>query len=104
MPSIQFGYCLPIFAQPGLALFRTPGYASLDAATTFQLGRTAEALGYDALWVADHLMLGRDQAILEGWTTLAALAGTTARARLGLIHQANPFRAPSLAAKMVATL
>ncbi len=104
MPTVQFGYCLPIFAQPGLALFRTPGYVSLDAATTFQLGRTAEALGYDALWVADHLMLGRDQAILEGWTTLAALAGATSRARLGLIHQANPFRAPSLAAKMAATL
>jgi alkanesulfonate monooxygenase SsuD/methylene tetrahydromethanopterin reductase-like flavin-dependent oxidoreductase (luciferase family) len=31
-------------------------------------GRRAEALGYDALWVADHLMLGKDEAILEGWT------------------------------------
>jgi alkanesulfonate monooxygenase SsuD/methylene tetrahydromethanopterin reductase-like flavin-dependent oxidoreductase (luciferase family) len=104
MPTVQFGYCLPIFASPGLGLFRTPGYAALDAATTMRLGRTADTLGYDALWVADHLMLGRDQAILEGWTTLAALAGATERARLGLIHQAHPFRAPSLAAKMVATL
>jgi alkanesulfonate monooxygenase SsuD/methylene tetrahydromethanopterin reductase-like flavin-dependent oxidoreductase (luciferase family) len=104
MPAIQFGYCLPIFASPGLGLFRTPGYSALDAATTMHLGRAAEALGYDSLWVADHLMLGREQAILEGWTTLAALAGATARAQLGLIHQAHPFRAPSLAAKMVATL
>jgi alkanesulfonate monooxygenase SsuD/methylene tetrahydromethanopterin reductase-like flavin-dependent oxidoreductase (luciferase family) len=104
MPAVQFGYCVPIFAQPGLALFRTPSYAALDTATTMRLARTAETLGYDALWVADHLMLGKDQAILEGWTVLAALAGATARARLGLIHQANPFRTPSLAAKMAATL
>lgn len=104
MPAIQFGYCVPIFAQPGLALFRTPGYAALDAATTLRLARLAEGLSYDALWVADHLMLGKGQAILEGWTTLAVLAGATERARLGLIHQAHPFRAPSLAAKMVATL
>ena len=104
MPAVQFGFCVPIFAQPGLALFRTPSYAALDTATTMHLARGAETLGYDALWVADHLMLGKDQAILEGWTVLAALAGATERARLGLIHQANPFRAPSLAAKMVATL
>ncbi len=104
MPPVQFGYCVPIFAQPGPAFFRTPSYPALDTATTMQLARTAETLGFDALWVADHLMLGKDQAILEGWTTLAALAGATTRARLGLIHQAHPFRAPSLAAKMVATL
>jgi alkanesulfonate monooxygenase SsuD/methylene tetrahydromethanopterin reductase-like flavin-dependent oxidoreductase (luciferase family) len=49
-------------------------------------------------------MLGRDQAILEGWTTLSALAGATRRARLGIIHQANLFRPPALTAKMTATL
>ncbi|MEZ4658625.1 MAG: LLM class flavin-dependent oxidoreductase [Caldilineaceae bacterium] len=54
--------------------------------------------------MADHLMLGKDNAILEGWTTLAALAGATRRARLGLIHQAHFFRHPALTAKMTATL
>ncbi len=49
-------------------------------------------------------MLGQDDAILEGWTTLAALAGATQRVRLGMIHQANGFRHPALAAKMAATL
>jgi len=68
------------------------------------LARAADQLGYDSLWVADHLMLGQDDAILEGWTTLAALAGATQRARLGMIHQANGFRHPALAAKMAATL
>ena len=104
MYPTQFGFCLPIFAMPGARLFRTPNYAQLDAATTLELARRAETLGYDSLWVADHLMLGRDEAILEGWTTLAALAGSTHRARLGMIHQGHFFRHPALVAKMTATL
>jgi alkanesulfonate monooxygenase SsuD/methylene tetrahydromethanopterin reductase-like flavin-dependent oxidoreductase (luciferase family) len=101
---IQFGYCLPIFACPGGGLFRTPNYTELDAATTLQLAIAADALGYDSIWVADHLMLGKDEAIFEGWTTLAALAGATRRAKLGIIHQAHFFRHPSVAAKMIATV
>ena len=101
---MQFGYCLPMFAHPGPSLFRTPGYADLNPRVSFELGLHAEALGFDSLWVCDHLMLGRDAAVLEGWTTLSALAGGTSRARLGLIHQANLFRHPAVTAKMVATL
>ena len=100
----QFGYCLPIFANPGAPLFRTPNYRQLDAPTTLELGRYGEKLGFDSLWVADHLMLGLNEAILEGWTTLSVLAGATKSARLGLIHQAHYFRAPAVAAKMAATL
>lgn len=104
MHPIQFGYCLPIFASPGARLFRTPNYAQLDSQRTLALGRLADELGYDSLWVADHLMLGRDNAILEGWTTLSALAGATHRAKLGMIHQGHFFRHPALHAKMTATL
>ncbi len=104
MPTILFGYCLPIFAAPGVALFRTPGYAHLDPGVTLALGVLADELGYHSLWVADHLMLGQDDAILEGWTTLATLAGATRHAKLGMIHQANLLRHPALAAKMAATL
>lgn len=102
--TTQFGYCVPIFAAPGAGLFRTPNYAALDPVLTIALAREADALGFDSLWVADHLMLGKDEAILEGWTTLAALAGSTQQAKLGMIHQANLFRHPALAAKMAATL
>lgn len=104
MPRPQFGYCLPIFANPSAGLFRTPNYDQVDATTTLDLGRRAEEIGFDSLWVADHLMLGRDEAILEGWTILSALAGSTSRAKLGMIHQAHYFRSPALAAKMIATL
>lgn len=101
---IQFGFCLPIFAHPGGKLFRTPNYFDLSAPTSLQLGVDADEFGFDSLWVADHLMLGKDAAILEGWTTLATLAGATRRARLGIIHQAHFFRHPAIAAKMIATL
>lgn len=100
----RFGYCLPIFANPTAGLFRTPNYDAVDARTTLDLGIHAEQVGFDSLWVADHLMLGRDEAILEGWTMLSALAGTTRTALLGMIHQAHYFRSPALAAKMAATL
>ncbi len=85
-------------------MFRTPGFMSIDPATCMRLGKLADNLGYDSLWVADHLMLGKDQAIMEGWTTLAALAGMTQRARLGIIHYNNALRNPAMTAKMVATL
>jgi alkanesulfonate monooxygenase SsuD/methylene tetrahydromethanopterin reductase-like flavin-dependent oxidoreductase (luciferase family) len=101
---IQFGFCAPIFAFPGGGLFRTPNYADLDALATVRVAVEADALGFDSIWVADHLMLGKDEAILEGWTTLAALAGATRRARLGIIHQGHYFRHPAVAAKMIATL
>lgn len=102
--KLQFGYCVPIFAFPSAALFRTPNYPALNPALTMDLAREADALGFDSMWVADHLMLGKDEAILEGWTVLAALAGATRHARLGMIHQANLLRHPALAAKMAATV
>jgi alkanesulfonate monooxygenase SsuD/methylene tetrahydromethanopterin reductase-like flavin-dependent oxidoreductase (luciferase family) len=104
MPATQFGYCVPIFAAPGGRLFRTPGLPALDVGVALHHAQLADELGYDSLWVADHLMLGQDQAILEGWTTLAAIAGATRHARLGIIHQSHFFRPPALAAKMIATL
>ncbi|MDQ3653495.1 MAG: LLM class flavin-dependent oxidoreductase [Chloroflexota bacterium] len=104
MAQVRFGYCLPIFANPTAGLFRTPNYGQVDARLTLKLGKHAEDLGFDSLWVADHLMLGKDEAILEGWTMLSALAGVTSSARLGMIHQGHYFREPGLAAKMAATL
>ena len=108
MSNIVFGFCLPIFAWPGAGLFRTPAWATLDAQRCIQLGVLAERLGYGSLWVADHLMLGADEAILEGWTTLAALAGMSqaqgGRAKLGIIHYNHVFRHPAFTAKMVSTL
>jgi alkanesulfonate monooxygenase SsuD/methylene tetrahydromethanopterin reductase-like flavin-dependent oxidoreductase (luciferase family) len=104
MRAVQYGFCLPVFANPGHALFRAPAWAELDPADAVDAAVEAEALGYDSLWVADHLMHGHDGGILEGWTTLAYLAGKTSRAKLGTIHLAQAFRPPQIAAKQAATL
>jgi alkanesulfonate monooxygenase SsuD/methylene tetrahydromethanopterin reductase-like flavin-dependent oxidoreductase (luciferase family) len=103
-PELQFGFCVPLFANPGAAFFRTPGWTVLDPGAAIDAAVAAEGLGYDSVWVADHLMHGYDDAILEGWTTLSVIAGKTSRIKLGTIHMAQPFRAPAIAAKMAATL
>jgi F420-dependent oxidoreductase-like protein len=67
----------------------------------------AEAAGADDLWIDDHLLSDEgdaDDAKLEGWSTLAAVAAVTSRARLGLLVAANTFRNPGLTAKLAVTL
>jgi alkanesulfonate monooxygenase SsuD/methylene tetrahydromethanopterin reductase-like flavin-dependent oxidoreductase (luciferase family) len=69
--------------------------------------RRIDELGYDHIWAWDHLhaIFGDpDQPFFEGWTTLAAWAKVTRRARLGLLVGAITFRNPGLVAKMVTTL
>lgn len=68
---------------------------------------TAEALGYAHVWVSDHLCAPFGdpfQPVAEAWTTLAALAATTSRLRLGVLVSANTFRHPALVAKMAVTV
>lgn len=100
----RFGLCIPVFAHPGSSFFRTPNWTELDPSAAVEAGVLAEQRGYDSLWVADHLIHGKDGAILEGWSTLAYLAGRTSRISLGTIHLAHLFRPPALTAKMAATL
>lgn len=62
----------------------------------------SERLGYDSLWVGDHLLRGTYR--LECWTVLSSLAAVTRRIRLGPLVLCNSFRNPALVAKMGATL
>jgi F420-dependent oxidoreductase-like protein len=67
----------------------------------------AEAAGFDDLWIDDHLLSDEGEwpdPKLEGWTTLAAVAAITSRARLGLMVGANTLRNPGLVAKMATTV
>jgi alkanesulfonate monooxygenase SsuD/methylene tetrahydromethanopterin reductase-like flavin-dependent oxidoreductase (luciferase family) len=104
MEPLRFGYCVPMFANPGAAYFRTPNLTVLDPVAAVEAAVEAERLGFDSIWTADHLMHGDDGGIMEGWTTLSVIAGRTSRSQLGTIHLAQPFREPAIAAKMAATL
>ena len=67
----------------------------------------AEANGWDSVWTWDHLLAifgPWEQPILEGWTTLSAVAAVTSRVRLGLMVGANTFRNPGLTTKLATTL
>lgn len=69
--------------------------------------QAAEAAGFDDLWIDDHLLSDEGawpDAKFEGWTTLAAVAAVTTRARLGLMVAANTLRNPGLTAKMATTV
>lgn len=66
-----------------------------------------DELGYDDLWAWDHLypIVGDPHGpFFEGWLTITAWAMATKRARLGLMVGANPYRYPTLVAKMATTL
>lgn len=100
----SFAFCVPTFAFPGPALFRVPGWPELDASVAVDAAIKAEALGFDAVWVPDHYMIGADKAVLDGWTTLSFIAGATRHVRLCLIQQSTLFRHAPQLAKMTATL
>ena len=101
---MKYGVCVPPFAMPGASFFRVPNWTDLEPTKAVDAAVEAERLGYDSVWMADHLIHGHDGGILEGWTTLSVIAGRTSRIGLGHIHLAQPFRHPAILAKMVATL
>ncbi|MFQ5513422.1 MAG: LLM class flavin-dependent oxidoreductase [Myxococcota bacterium] len=66
----------------------------------------AEALGFDSIWLIDHLATPGlpDSDCLEAWTVASVLAARTSRIRIGHLVLCDGFRHPALLAKMTATL
>ena len=73
-----------------------------------EMARAAEAVGFDSIWLGDHLLYRGDgrpeRGPWEAWTTLAALAAATERVELGPLVACAGFRPPGLTAKMAATI
>jgi probable F420-dependent oxidoreductase len=78
--------------------------------TIVACARAAEQLGFDAVFVSDHLALPPDDVegsggrYLDVLATLAFLAGATERIRLGVSVLVLPYRPAVLTAKQVATI
>jgi probable F420-dependent oxidoreductase len=72
------------------------------------LARRAEAVGFDSIWVGDHLVYdlpdGSTRGPYEAWTTLAAIAAVTERVELGPLVASTSFHAPAMLAKQAATV
>lgn len=72
------------------------------------MAERTEALGFDSLWVSDHVLHDfpdeERQGPWEGWSLLSALAARTSRVTLGTNVLATSFRNPALLAKMADTV
>ena len=108
--ALEFGCHLPVYGPA----------ATRDTLMAF--ARRMEALGYDSLWVSDHVVIPWEirsrypysatgdfplpptTDFLEPLTVLALVAGVTERAKLGTTVLVLPHRHPVLAAKMLATI
>lgn len=92
MPSVHFGVTLPQIKRPWVA--------TSDAAEAF------EDLGFDSLWVCDHLYGPQSPQlpILEAWSTIAAVAAITSKVNLGtLVTPAGMRNVPQLG-KVIASI
>ena len=82
------------------------GMKAADAwETSKAVARTAESLGYDHLWVYDHVetVPRREPThVFEAWTVMAALAEITTTARLGQLVTCASYRGAGMLAKQAA--
>ena len=103
---MRFGLALPQYD------FSLPGPAQIDWPFVRDWAHHAEDLGYDSVWLSDHLFLDvaryggpeRPQGAMECLGTLAALSAATSRVRLGTLVVCNDLRPPAIVAKTAANI
>ncbi len=98
--SSKIGLCLPV---TDLASGAGRAFAQVSADA-----RRAEELGFDSVWVPDHLFIQTGpetrRGSIEALSTLAAIGAQTSRVLLGSLVVCNGFRHPGMLAKMAGTI
>ncbi len=72
-----------------------------------RMAQTAEQVGFDSVWLGDHLLYDLTvgpRGPWEVWTSLAALAASTERVLLGPLVASAGFHEPTMLAKLAATV
>ncbi len=95
---MEFGLCIPHYGKP------------IDVTLILDTVRRAEELGFDSVWVTDHLLVPqtleiiyRDQ-MLEPLVVLSHIAAISKRVKIGTSVVILPYRNPIVVAKMLATI
>jgi len=94
---VRFGICLPHYGK------------AMEPAGMKLFAEEAESLGFDSIWVTDHVIVPRErnmlykERMLDPLSTLTYLAAVTSRMRIGTSVIVLPYRHPAFVAKAVAT-
>lgn len=87
-----------------------PLHRDIDALVNLELAKNAEMLGFDSIWISDHVVLptkyqGRFSKVLyDPFVLLASIAAKTKKISLGTSIIIVPYRNPIVVAKMVSTI
>ena len=99
--AVKIGLCLPLSDLAAGGAGRSFAQVAADA-------RRAEELGFDSVWVSDHLFIeaapGVRRGSVECLSTLAAIGAQTSRVLLGSLVVCNAFRHPGMLAKEAGTI
>lgn len=95
---MKFGVCLPNF----------PFGVEPSRSAIVEVAKEAEMLGYDSLWVSDHVLVPAEYPrygrLFESLSTLAYIGGVTEQIRLGTSILVVPYRSAIVIAKQAATI
>lgn len=94
---MKFGICLPI-------------RLSLKSQDNVDIAKSAELLGFDSIWVSDHVVMPEkhlgsfSEVFYDPFMLLSYIAAETSTIKLGTSVIILPYRNPVVVAKMIATL
>jgi probable F420-dependent oxidoreductase len=95
---MELGVCIPHYGKP------------IDISKILDTVRRAEDLGFDSVWVTDHILVPQTLEIiyrdhmLDPLALLSHVAAITKRVRIGTSVIILPYRNPIVVAKMLATI